>query len=1513
MTTPNPDIPNIPNTPEVGTQLSFGPPRPVLLFPVRLETRFFLQADGSSELRVRVYPDRVHIDSHEPALTADELTWGQHFWEQTWRAGHDEERTKAAWRQLADRFDPPRAAWIAQALKPLNPGDRPASPVAPNHPLPKPVKSPSPATKSEAWTRAAETRVLPNMWIVLGYKDGRLVINVKGRPIPDVLTTGPSPSPTASTDEDEMGMDEGMKWMVDFDVAEEKGMGIRAQLTKEETDAGLDFVLAMGIKDAPGDTTDWTPRLAELLNAHHYTDGLSFVPQGTPSNNTQDAPSGFSSRDPGHEMSYMAEQAAPVFQPGDGSNADMLTTAFGLANVPGVFANLPNAAIKEQLDMRHMNTALWQGTWGYFLSQMLGVPDTSENPMTDDDLVWVRNHFIDYVRANGPLPALRVGKQPYGVLPVTSLHAWRPQTGQESQAKRDEVLRDYLIRFRDMWRRNVQEIPRLGRSDDLSKDLAEVLSMDGLSSHYATRQFMGRHYLENLWVFLIAEIILDFNHTWSIQFTSQQFQLWFDKQKELTGAVLRTLGVTWQPRLAKGVFSPSVTMLGGALVQSEPRAAHASLAPNYIEMLLAARTLEEIHSEKLPLVGTLEWPPPSRTLLYVLLRHSMLLEYTNAASRLLINRGSLQPTLRREPELVDPEGRSTQTLWGLMKMNIMMPDGAEEMQLGEYLLGFMSSGEPDVTREPDLKPISDFRASLTYLKSLNVARLEQLLTGTLDLCSHRLDAWITSVATKRLTEMRKAHPTGLLFGGYGWVMNLKPAQGQSQVPPPSGEQAPVFQSATNPGFIHTPSLTQASTAALLRSGHLAHIGNQPGGPLAIDLSSERVRLAMWLLDGVRQGQPLNALLGYRFERRLHELTLNGMIVDQYIPVLRALAPLNAGKLDDATLPLEPTVANIVVDGLLLYQKWRESEQEVMHLLADHVNAPPDAVTAIATEISRLGDAVDAVSDALMAESVHHVVGGNPLRATSTVESISGGEAPPPELDVVRTPRTGIGLTYRLVTLFSGEPQLPTGWASPESQLRAKAEPHLNAWVAKLLGNPANVRCMVDRLEPASGTVIATKEYRLNQLLELAPLDFIYAVESGSGQQDEIEQRILYAAMRKPDGFPPNSLLRLNLNRKPEWTTTDVSYGEFNELLRTARKLIAGVRGIDAGDMDLPERNVNRSVDIADLETRADGAEFFLRQTSADFTRLLTTPDTASLDVLRALILRSACFGVADAVPRTAAGDSPVDREMLLAQAESIQKELVSRVDEQLAELTTGFNASAKTVEDRRDFALARLRVVLGKAFVILPRFMATNATELQQALADSAKIQGDDPLAVMTWLRRMARVRDGVSQLSAMLSYSEALNTGERLEQTVAQLPYHTDDRWVGLPFKDGERLSGGKLSLVVQSSAPVDVRKPLAGLLIDEWVEVVPSETETTGIALQYDQPNAAPPQSILIAVPPEMESPWTVWSLQQVLLEALDLARIRAVDSDALDEIGHYLPALYFAFNRDGDTVSADFTTIK
>jgi hypothetical protein len=51
----------------------------------------------------------------------------------------------------------------------------------------------------------------------------------------------------------------------------------------------------------------------------------------------------------------------------------------------------------------------------------------------------------------------------------------------------------------------------------------------------------------------------------------------------------------------------------------------------------------------------------------------------------------------------------------------------------------------------------------------------------------------------------------------------------------------------------------------------------------------------------------------------------------------------------------------------------------------------------------------------------------------------------------------------------------------------------------------------------------------------------------------------------------------------------------------------------------------------------------------------------------------------------------------------------------------------------------------------------------------------------------------------------------------------------------------------------------------------------------------------------------------VEGAVLEALELAKIRGVDPDALETVGHYLPALYFAQNfghAEVDAVSIDFS---
>jgi hypothetical protein len=212
-----------------------------------------------------------------------------------------------------------------------------------------------------------------------------------------------------------------------------------------------------------------------------------------------------------------------------------------------------------------------------------------------------------------------------------------------------------------------------------------------------------------------------------------------------------------------------------------------------------------------------------------------------------------------------------------------------------------------------------FRAALeaiAAIDSLEERRL--LLSETLDCCSHRLDAWITGAAAERLHWMRQRRATGAFIGAYGWLEAI-----ELRTPTPAGQidGKDVLDDGTDGGFIHAPGLNHTATAGVLRSGRLTHRRGDPNNEaLDIDLSSARVRDALSLLEGMRHGQPLGALLGYRLERRLHEQSGKGLELDRFIYVLRTLAPLRAGKLTAPGQPVEESLAaRDVVDGLKLME------------------------------------------------------------------------------------------------------------------------------------------------------------------------------------------------------------------------------------------------------------------------------------------------------------------------------------------------------------------------------------------------------------------------------------------------------------------------------------------------------------------------------------------------------------------------------------------------------------------
>src|SRR5262249_22156943 len=146
-----------------------------------------------------------------------------------------------------------------------------------------------------------------------------------------------------------------------------------------------------------------------------------------------------------------------------------------------------------------------------------------------------------------------------------------------------------------------------------------------------------------------------------------------------------------------------------------------------------------------------------------------------------------------------------------------------------------------------------------------------------------------------------------------------------------------------------------------------------------------------------------------------ERTLHDRGQQTLIATIRAIAPLNNSS-DADTTTSESVVANNVVDGLALLRKIF-----VGGALATGFGLPTDTTARgqLTTALQGLTEALDAVADVTRAESVHQLLRGNPVRAGATLDAIARGDAPPPELDVVATPRSGTAFTHRLFAVSGG--------------------------------------------------------------------------------------------------------------------------------------------------------------------------------------------------------------------------------------------------------------------------------------------------------------------------------------------------------------------------------------------------------------------------------------------------------------------------------------------------------------
>lgn len=1405
---------------------------PIVLFPVRVETRFDLLSSSPS-LMVRIYPDDISIDTHEPSLTAAESAAGEEYWKNAATSGQEE-----AWRKLLVTYPSTRAAWIVRVTSlPDAIDDHDFSLFLP--------------PRSAAWTRPAIAVGMPDRFRVIAYRGDQRVAIVIGSAVvePLAMSLDPSVDPddsNAVVDVSGHGLeiDRELAWTVDFEAAVAAGMAVRIPLQPDDIVHGFDQLFVVGVKSS-AQPLEAGAQIADLLESQHYTAGWGFVRQGTPTHNTSDARSPFPSPDPGGAHSFRIERGSSLGLP-DG-NGVVFANALGLGEP--FIDHIENADLLEQPHARAFNNALWPGTLGYYMRQMLDgqfvtVAPTHAFPRSRVETIdsEVRAHFVDYVRGIAAVPAIRVGRKIYGVLPVTSLARWQPD-GQATGL--DRALPSLLTTLLQIWSSTLDAVPHIGRTQDADADLLTTLGMDARSRRVRIAQMLGPTAQFNL-----------------LSLLGVSPEDWEKERLSVANDVMAAIGHPgWDPLIGWMSFSRTADLSVRALV-SDALSEETALDPNYILWIRTASSVDTLRREG--------FAPLPTALLYHVLRYAALTEYDRLATLIIATEvGTLLMNSRPDAELVEfispwppPNSRvvtGIRTAWERLNRSI------GPQTIGEYLL--------DPVRDIDAHA---YRQSLAAIEGLPTAELERLFTATLDTCSHRLDAWITSLATKRLASMRSRNYSGAHWGAYGWIENLRPLANPQTETLADGRIA-IVQTSSD-GYIQAPTMTHATAAAVLRNAYRTRSGGD-SERYGIDLSSDRVRRALRILEKVRSGESLGSALGHQFERGLRDRSTPQL--HAAVDSMRNLFPLVANKLADSHQPADAVAARNVVDGLRLIDAFRDGS-----LTFDQSVLPigSGARSAVEGELHEIADTIDAISDLFTAESVFQSMRGNTAAAAASLDAIAGGMRPP-ELECVQQPRGGTALTHRFAIVLGDGVVATLLWTAPPSP-RSIAEPQLDGWIGSLLGDPATIRCRTSFPSPSLPNVTGGPDVSLADL-QLRPIDFLSLAIDAAENVEGISE--LDISITRFVGMPS-----VTIDNSPWPDRTIRTFVDAIETARAIQALIAASRPLRAEDLVAPE-NAKKPSPTVTPSTRATDA----RQKLRDLRIELVANSAPGFDVgqLDASLVKASQFGIKGALS-TSPILSPGTGDELAGRAASVLREIVSRLTE--AELPS---------DDKTDEIA---RAVFGAGFVLLPSFTPTRPAELGQALTYAPSLAGSDPLAVPNWIRKAAPVRDPVALFRAMSVRTNALGV-TAAPFAVVQLPFAPNASWAALPFADEDhRPPSGRVSIVLQRPSAPAATGAWAGLLVDEWSEIIPSASEQTAVSLQYDHPRAEAPQAVLIAVPPTGEAVWDFESLLDCVRETLHLAKVRGADLETLGTIGQIVPALCLASNPAGDAVSATLSSM-
>ncbi|HTF02987.1 MAG TPA: hypothetical protein VK826_03145, partial [Bacteroidia bacterium] len=897
------------------------------------------------------------------------------------------------------------------------------------------------------------------------------------------------------------------------------------------------------------------------------------------------------------QVKEVTGEDTPLFNEHTSCDGRRMADALGLN-----YSTLQYVANSDHTDFDEavaMNKALYPATLGYYF-------DTLMKPVFGETaLDQLRDFFVSNVTARGPLSAIRVGDQPYGILLTSDFSNWKEQTGNATHVgnRFEGMLLQVLNHFDAIWKSMVPELMYAGKpGTDSSAVLMNVLGLQAGSVSFHQRVGYSLDYLRNLSSFewdgeYFSDTITSVLKEWymmNLLHTKFGYQSDDGKGNEKKHPELfRLIYQHYHTNLDASNLVDPVPLSESATLQEYDSALH----KNYIDWLKESDTIAKLQAQSF---NGAEKP---RALLYLQLRHALLNQLHKTAVKWM-KRYNVDASVTQDARTfhnIRPGGDLSKLEVLKASVNKINPSYSNR---STNVADFLLMPTTDLEETTFLREMQD---SLGTLAEMPTSRLERCFTEHIDACTYRLDAWQTGLFSKRLEKLRSntEHRQGIYIGSFGWVENIRPSPkvaASANVPQElrSTSGKPLYEYGDNGGFIHAPSINHATAAALLRSGYMSHA--TPANPdlMAVNISSERVRRGLFILQGMRNGQTIEQLLGYQFERGLHDrVSANSSLglLNSFIYDIRTAFPVKTKKVE-VSGATETVEAYDVVNGLTLAEAATVNWSQAVKL------DPPALTTALINalndEKNKLADVLDAVKDLLLSESAYQMVQGNFDRTGAVLGSLKDAYIPP-DLEVIKTPRSSrFTFTNRITVHFPRLDALDpasAAWPSVSMTPRAVMEPGINYWLGQVLGMPDTIVFTVFE-ESENGTLL-NPEVMTAEALDVQPIDLIFlsGKELSTGTDgrtgvSELEMRIAWA-YRSLRGLDETARVRIQFGT-PKNEPGKLTLLELLPVIRSLHTLVSGSRALSAKDYQTATTGSGTTAtdgyDYAELKVRVENVQ-----------------------------------------------------------------------------------------------------------------------------------------------------------------------------------------------------------------------------------------------------------------------------------------------------------------------------------